>query len=334
MWLTRSIGYFDYITNYGLSLIDFIKITSSILPNILILVIPICSSIATIIYYTRISQNNELVILRNSGLNKRKLIISPFISGLIVCMFSYFIMFSLIPKANLAFEQAVNLLKRNFVNVILNSRDFRSFDNFKIYSSSRDDNKIKTLVIISINDEKNGNKLIYSETGEVIDDSFLKLYNGNVYLLNKNNNYNTRTKTLFFEEYTINLEDFFSIKKIDKNTNDISFLTVKNLIKLENKNFKIISEILYRFINPLLSLVLSLLSAIIVLNVSFSKYEKNIFSVLIFIIDLLIFAAFTYSYNLAQNKILGLYIMVLSIILPIFYIIAEVIKDDRKNFAN
>lgn len=333
MWLTRSIGYFDYITNYGLSLIDFIKITSSILPNILILVIPICSSIATIIYYTRISQNNELVILRNSGLNKRKLIISPFISGLIVCMFSYFIMFSLIPKANLAFEQAVNLLKRNFVNIILNSRDFRSFDNFKIYSSGRDDNKIKTLVI-SINDEKNGNKLIYSETGEVIDDSFLKLYNGNVYLLNKNNNYNTRTKTLFFEEYTINLEDFFSIKKIDKNTNDISFLTVKNLIKLENKNFKIISEILYRFINPLLSLVLSLLSAIIVLNVSFSKYEKNIFSVLIFIIDLLIFAAFTYSYNLAQNKILGLYIMVLSIILPIFYIIAEVIKDDRKNFAN
>ena len=333
MWLTRSIGYFDYITNYGLSLIDFIKITSSILPNILILVIPICSSIATIIYYTRISQNNELVILRNSGLNKRKLIISPFISGLIVCMFSYFIMFSLIPKANLAFEQAVNLLKRNFVNIILNSRDFRSFDNFKIYSSSRDDNKIKTLVI-SINDEKNGNKLIYSETCEVIDDSFLKLYNGNVYLLNKNNNYNTRTKTLFFEEYTINLEDFFSIKKIDKNTNDISFLTVKNLIKLENKNFKIISEILYRFINPLLSLVLSLLSAIIVLNVSFSKYEKNIFSVLIFIIDLLIFAAFTYSYNLAQNKILGLYIMVLSIILPIFYIIAEVIKDDRKNFAN
>lgn len=333
MWLTRSIGYFDYITNYGLSLIDFIKITSSILPNILILVIPICSSIATIIYYTRISQNNELVILRNSGLNKRKLIISPFISGLIVCMFSYFIMFSLIPKANLAFEQAVNLLKRNFVNVILNSRDFRSFDNFKIYSSGRDDNKIKTLVI-SINDEKNGNKLIYSETGEVIDDSFLKLYNGNVYLLNKNNNYNTRTKTLFFEEYTINLEDFFSIKKIDKNTNDISFLTVKNLIKLENKDFKIISEILYRFINPLLSLVLSLLSAIIVLNVSFSKYEKNIFSVLIFIIDLLIFAAFTYSYNLAQNKILGLYIMVLSIILPIFYIIAEVIKDDRKNFAN
>lgn len=332
VWLTRSISYFNYITNYGLSLTDFIKIMSSILPDILVLIIPVCSSIATILYYTKISQNNELVILRNSGLNKKGLIIAPFITGLMACVFSYFIMFNLIPRANFAFERAIDLLKKNFANVLLNSGDFRNFDNFKIYSNNRDGNRMKSLIIF-VNDDKNDNKLIYSESGELIDNNFLKLSNGSIYLLDKNDN-KIKTEALFFYEYIINLGDFFLSKKITKTSNNNKFVKVNDLIRIKNKSLENISEILYKFMNPLLSLILSLLSVVIILNFSFSRYENNIFSMLVFILDLIIFAIFTYSFFLAKKKIFGLYIMIASVLIPVIYIIIDLIKDDRKVFAD
>ncbi len=332
IWLTRSINYFEYITNYGLNLVDFIKITSSLLPSILVLVLPTCSSIATIIYYFKISQNNELIILRNSGLNKIKLIISPFVVGLLICLLSYFVMFSLIPRADLAFEKAISLLKRNFSDIILNSRDFRSFNNIKIYSGTRDGDKVKSLVI-SINDEKNGNKLIYSEIGEMIDDNYLKLHNGSIFLLSENNDYNGMTKTLFFDEYIINIEDFFPVKNTSGDNHHIKFTRVRDLFNIKSKELKIIAEITYKFLNPLLSLVLSLLSAVMILNISFSRSKRNIAGILIFALNLLIFAIFIYSYNLAKRKIFWLLMMILSVLLPIIYIIIEIIRDDRKIFT-
>lgn len=332
IWLTRSINYFEYITNYGLGLVDFIKITFSTLPSILILILPICSSISTIIYYVKMSHNNELVILKNSGLNKIKLIISPFIVGLLICLFSYFIMFSLLPKADLIFEKTINLLKKNFSDIILNSRDFRSFNNIKIYSNARDNNKVKSLVIF-INDDKNSDKLIYSEIGEIIDDNYLKLHNGSMFLLDKSNSYNGRTKSLFFDEYIIDIGNFFQAKSVSTTNTNIKPIKIRNLINTKNKELKIIAEITYKFLNPLLSLILSLLSATMLLNISFSRTRGNIAGILIFILNLLIFAIFTYSYNLAGRKISYLFIMILSVLLPIIYVIIEIIRDDGKIFT-
>ncbi len=330
-WLTRSVGYFNYITNYGLNLTDFIKIISCFLPNILVLIIPLCSSMATIIYYTKVSQNNELVILRSSGLNKKQLIISPFFNAILACIISYFIMFNIVPKTNLVFENVRELIRKNFVNVLVSGSGFKSFNNFRFYLKEVEGNKLKSLVVF-VGDLNNGDKLVYSEDAEVINEDFLKLNNGSMYYLDKNKN-NSITKTVFFDEYIIKIKDFFPDNNINKYNNNIEFLTIRKLLSLKKKNTEVISEIMYRFMNPLLPLVLSLLSATLILNINFSRNEKNIGSLLIFALDLIIFAIFTYSYNLAKKNIFGIYVMLFSILLPIIYIIIDIVRDDRKNFT-
>ena len=118
IWITRITRYIDYITEYGTSLKNFLIIALTILPNLLILTIPISSFVAVIFLYNKLIKNNEIIIFQNSGLKKSNLLLPVFFMSLFAMLFSYYLTFYLLRIGNTKFDKTRMELKNDAVKVL------------------------------------------------------------------------------------------------------------------------------------------------------------------------------------------------------------------------
>ena len=94
VWLTRIINYLSYLTEYNANFLLFIDLIVLVIPNLLPLVIIISAIISIINTYNKLLENNELTILNNAGLNKKKLIEPITYFGILLSVICFFILSS------------------------------------------------------------------------------------------------------------------------------------------------------------------------------------------------------------------------------------------------
>lgn len=323
IWVTRSIRYLEYITKYGLSFSEFFEVILSVLPNLLVLIIPICTFISIILYYSKINKNNELVILENSGLSKKSLLIPSFLIGLISCFILYFIMFYILPKGNIMFSKLYNSMRYNAVKFLLNSDDFRTFKNITIHSGWHDTNKLNSIVIYIDNKDNKKSKIIYAKNAEVIEEKYLKLCDGNIHFIESNNK--NDANILFFKDYILDINEFLPIEK-QKNYNGAEFLNIKDILRIKNKSNYLIAEIVYRITNPLFVIILALLSGLLILKINFTRSDSNLKNVFIFLVNLFLFAIFSYLFKLSKVNYFFIYLMLLVMLIPFIYILISILE--------
>lgn len=323
IWVTRSIRYLGYITKYGLSFNEFFEIILSVLPNLLVLIIPICTFISTIIYYSKINKNNELIILQNSGLRKKDLLIPSFSIGLISCLVLYFIMFYILPRGNILFSKLYDSMRHNAVKFLLNSDDFRIFKNITVHSSWRDGNKLSSLMIYIDDKSNKKSKIIYAKNAEILEEKYLKLSDGSIHFMKSNNK--SDANMIFFKDYILDINEFLPIEK-QKKYNDVEFLNIKDILRIKNKSSYLIAEIVYRVANPLFVIILALLSSLLVLKINFTRSDSNFKSIFIFLANLLLFAIFSYLFKLSKLNWLFIYLMLLVMLIPSVYILISILE--------
>ena len=67
IWLILSLKFIEYVTTNGLDFKDFIKMTSLLLPTVIPSLTPLTLSLACIFVYNKLSNDNELIIIKSSG---------------------------------------------------------------------------------------------------------------------------------------------------------------------------------------------------------------------------------------------------------------------------
>lgn len=245
------------------------------------------------------------------------------------------------PRGDALFSRLYKSLNSNVVKFILDSHSFDSYRGIVLNSKETHGNRMNSFLVY-IRSEKVGEKsrLLYAKNAELVANRYLKFSDGNIQFIeptdydrkHKKNNVadDEEVSILFFKEYTIDTHEFLPPSHLDNYKID-KYTSIRDLLKAKKLSRDAIIEILYSYLNPLLSILLALMSAIMVLKTKFSRLGSNMRqNGIIFTLNILIFGIFTKSFKEAGYSNWALVLMLISVVLPLLYVILSLVRENDK----
>jgi lipopolysaccharide export system permease protein len=274
IWFSRAIVFVKYVTENGIKLSQFLYLFVLVLPWLLLFIIPISLLVAILLVYSQLSSDNEITILKNSGLTKLQICkpIAPLaiFSTLICFAISFFFM----PYANKQLRLSKLDFRNNYSSLSFNPQTFETLNNLTIYAKNRDENN--RLSGILLHDERSDQYsiTITAKSGKIVSEAnsaLLYMENGSIQKLNYNND---KTEILNFDSYVFNLtetqkgDDSMRWKPKERYLHE---LLNPNDDSEESDLQKYRVEIHERFTYPLLPLVFALLGLSCILKGEFRR---------------------------------------------------------------
>ena len=321
LWLTQSLRFVDLITNKGIPIGLFVKLTSLLMPRLFVLLSPICAFVAVLFVYNRMLSDRELVVIKSAGISpwqgaKPALIIGIFLYVINVYTYNYGI-----PAAEKAFNELEWQIKNDVSHLMFREGEFTDLQNgLTVFITTHE--KDGSMSGILVNDERNpqNRTTISAEKGRVVyTDKGPKIImvNGSRQELSKNG---SQFSSLAFERYSV---DFgLSGNKKDKDTSArekgfFELLNAQNDPSLSPKDQRrYVVEGHRRIINPFYNIVFALLGCTGLLVGNFNRRgQSRIISVSI--IAMVLLQAMDLSFgNLAAKSLSLLPLMYINLILP------------------
>ncbi len=321
LWLTQSLRFVDLITNKGIPVGIFVKLTSLLMPRLFVLLSPICAFVAVLFVYNRMLGDRELVVIKSAGISpwqgaRPALIIGIFLYFINVYTYNYGI-----PAAEKAFNELEWQIKNDVSHLMFREGEFTDLQNgLTVFITTHE--KDGSMSGILVNDERNpqNRTTISAEKGRVVyTDKGPKIImvNGSRQELSKNGG---QFSSLAFERYSV---DFgLSGNKKDKDTSArekgfFELLNARNDSSLSPKDQRrYVVEGHRRIINPFYNIVFALLGCTGLLVGNFNRRgQSRIISVSI--IAMVLLQAMDLSFgNLAAKNLSLLPLMYINLILP------------------
>lgn len=309
IWFTKAITFIGFITEQGVSVSDFFNLFILILPWLFLIIIPVSLFLAVLIGYNQMLSHNEIIILKNAGLDNLKLARPAISVAIICCLICYLISFFVMPFANKKLRTVRSDLRNNYVNLVISHGIFESLNSLTIYVKNRDNTNNKLSGIL-IYDSRNA---AYSTTvtaqsgvlnqGEQSDGSLLLYLNqGTV----ERFSYETqKTETLHFDSYVVNLSD--NNQPIVNRRWKASERYIGELLSPDEKASaqdlqSYYAELHQRMTYPLLSLILTLIATATVLSNKFTRRGNLVHSLKASIFAAIFVGLFMFCYSLIENS--------------------------------
>jgi len=275
IWFSKAIPLIRFITEKGVSVTDFFNLFVLILPWLLLIIIPVSLFIAVLVAYNQMLSHNEIIILKNAGLDKLTLAKPAILLASICCLLCCFISFFLMPYANKKLRTIKANFDHNYANLLISPGIFENLNSLTIYVKTRDSSNKLSGILIYDDRATEYSTTITSESGNLNQD-------GNSILLYLNNgtaqrfNYETRKSDIMrFDGYVVNLND--SNQADDSFRWKASERYIGELLKPDEKSsYKDLTEyyveLHQRITYPLLSMVLTLIACAFILSGKFRRY--------------------------------------------------------------
>ena len=322
LWLTQSLRFVDLITNKGIPVGLFVKLTSLLMPRLFVLLSPICVFVAVLFVYNRMLGDRELVVIKSAGISpwqgaKPALIIGVFLYFINLYAYNYGI-----PMAEKAFNELEWQIKNDVSHLMFREGEFTELQNgLTVFITSHE--KDGSMSGILVNDERNPqNKTTLSaEKGRVAyTDKGPKIImvNGSRQELSQNG---SRFSSLAFERYSVDFGLSGSKKNKDTSAREKGFFELLNaqndssLTPKEQRRYVVEGH--RRIINPFYNVVFALLACTGLLVGNFNRRgQSRIISVSI--VAMVLLQALDLSFgNLAAKKLNLLPLIYINLLLPL-----------------
>lgn len=157
IWLTQALRFIDFIVNRGLSIGDFIYITSLLFPSLLLLLVPVSLFVAVLYTYNRLMSDSELVVMRAAGLSPLQLAAPALVVAAGATLFSYAVSLYFLPLSSRQFNEMSAFLRDNYTSVLLQEEVFNSpVDGLTVFVREREDNNnLKGILVHDNRDVEN-----------------------------------------------------------------------------------------------------------------------------------------------------------------------------------
>jgi len=204
------------IVNSNLSLISAIEIFCLKIPEYVAYALPISVLLTTLMTYSRLSQDNELIALRSSGISLFRLIIPALVFSLIVTFLTFIFNELIVPNANFKVttilvnqinEERKFLLREDifypeYIEITEdNGRETKQLKRL-FYAEEFDGDAMQSITILDT-EKKMLNRVIFSEKGRWNNElKMWDLFNGVIYDIKENQ---MRGKEYFFKQTQIPL---------------------------------------------------------------------------------------------------------------------------------
>lgn len=209
----------DRLVGKGLDTWVIIKLIAYNLSWMIVLVVPMATLVATLMAFGNMSQNNEVTIMKSSGISLYKMIFPPFIASIVVAYLLYLFNNEVLPDANHQAKILMSDISRTKPTLSLEPGFFsQEVSNYAILVRSIDQ-KTNDLYQITIYDYSDPAKInvVTADKGKIIfskDQSklIMDLYNGEIHESDVQNT--TLYRKLQFEKHIISMNaDQFSFQQ-------------------------------------------------------------------------------------------------------------------------
>ncbi len=276
IWFSKTIVFVKYITENGVEISQFLFLFLLILPWLLLFIVPISLFVAIVSVYNRLIINNEIAILKNTGLT-RFAIAKPALKIAVFCViFSYFVSFFLMPYANKKLRLARLDFENNYSNIAFSEGVFENLKSLTIYIKSKDEKN--QLFGILLHDERSidYSLTITAKSGNLIfEEGSLLLYmkDGTVQRFNREEK---KSEILNFDDYVFNLsdnKDDIEVKMRWKSKERYLGELINPDDDSDEKDIaKYRGEIQQRITYPLMSIILAMVAVSAMLRGGFSRH--------------------------------------------------------------
>jgi lipopolysaccharide export system permease protein len=209
IWLTQSLRFIDWIVNRGLDSASFLHLIMLLLPDFLVIILPIAVFTTVLFVYTRMINDREMVVMRAVGVGPLGLARPAIIVALLVTACAYAMHLLAVPSANRALRALQWEIRYNVSHVLLQEGTFNDFgDGITLYVRERSgDDQLRGILA---HDSRDPAKIytLMAERGALArghgGSSRVILFNGSRQEVDKQNH---SLSILYFERYAFELSD-------------------------------------------------------------------------------------------------------------------------------
>ncbi len=304
IWFSRAITFVRYIAENGIELSKFFYLFVLILPWLLLFIIPVSLFMAILLIYNRLITNNEITILKNSGLTKLEICRPALSLGVFASLICFGISFYLMPYANKELRILRIDFQDNYANLAFNPQTFESLKELTIYAKNRNENNQLSGILLHDERADQYSMTITAQTGRIVtEDNSALLYmeNGTV---QKFNYISRKSEILNFDNYVFNLsennKDVTRLRWKSKERYLHELINPDDAEEYEIKRYR--AEIHQRFTYPLLSVIFSIIALACILRGGFSR-SGNLMNIILAVFLVAIFFSVTIaSYSLIESS--------------------------------
>ncbi len=169
IWLTQSLRFVDLITNNGIPVSIFAKLTSLLMPRIFTILAPIAVFASVLFVYNRMLSDRELVVMKSAGISPMQCAVPAIIFGLLMSFFNLFVYNYGIPWSEKEFSELQWKVKNDVSHLMLREGEFTTLQNgLTVFITTHE--KDGAVTGIMVNDERNPKSkvTISAEKGRVV----------------------------------------------------------------------------------------------------------------------------------------------------------------------
>ena len=229
----------DLMINKGISTFAIAKLVVFLLPSFMMFTIPIALLIAILIAMGRLSSDNEITVLRASGISLIQLYYPVFLASLITFAFTIIIGYFLVPQSNFATKRLLFDIAQQNASIGIKEKVFNAdFTGIVLYAEKIPlDGHYMEGVIVSDNRLVDEPNTTIAQKAYLVSDPAsytvkLRLENGSIHTVSSNlKNY----RKIDFKTYDINLDLSDSIAKAGDDTKSSTDMTMTELLNKMKK---------------------------------------------------------------------------------------------------
>ncbi|MGB0935226.1 MAG: LPS export ABC transporter permease LptF [Alphaproteobacteria bacterium] len=339
VWLTQSLRFVDGIINKGLPASTFFYLIIFLLPDLVSIVLPGAVLVSLMFVYNRLIADNELIVMRSSGLSNWQLAKAPLALGLFLTAGLFAMHMFVLPKSYSSMRDMQHQIRNTVTAGMLQEGEFTTISGRTVYVRKR--NGLKEISGILIHDRSDPTKpfsitaaegsILENEKGEVQ----IVLFDG------ARHERSARTGTpsvLYFDQYTVDLGDIAvsttgRFRKPHEYTIDELFAPPDPNLTLQQQR-KLRSEAHSRLLSPLYVLAFTLIGLAIILFGDINRRRRTKRMGAIAVLACCLQASIMGLLNLSERVIVALpvayTIMLLAIILPVTVMSGTMMKFFRR----
>jgi lipopolysaccharide export system permease protein len=184
IWITQILRQVDLITNQGQTILVFLRITSLLVPILMLVIAPIAMVIAVCYALTKLNGDSELVVMNSAGISPRRVFRPVLAVCILVSFFVAFISAYLAPELQREMNREFARVRTDVVSNIIRPGSFTQVEHGLIFHirDRRSENQFRG---IFIDDTRNPEErsTIVAEYGQIVqraEGAFLVMRDGNV----------------------------------------------------------------------------------------------------------------------------------------------------------
>jgi lipopolysaccharide export system permease protein len=184
IWITQILRQVDLITNQGQTILVFLRITSLLLPILMLVIAPIAIMIAVCYMLLKLNGDSELVVMNSAGISPARVFRPVLAACVLVAVFVAYIGADLAPRLQRKMNLEIAKVRTDVVANIVRPGAFISVDRGLIFHirERRSENQFRGIFIDDTRTPEE-RATIVAEYGQIVqrqDGAFLVMRDGNV----------------------------------------------------------------------------------------------------------------------------------------------------------